>query len=1043
MVYVAGHGHGCGCADADDPRGPDVVPGDGRIGPGVEVGRWIADAERADAPTLFLLDPCWADATRADASAVRESVDRSGTSGRVWVIAAGEGEPGVCDGRFGRVLARVLDEVADTGLDADPARSHVAFSVVARRIRRVMAEPPGRGRPVYSTATPAAPDEPTPPFFPNPRFDPTAPGLAGVDPALRVFLESGVVGCGVVDGRARVGFVGRRSALRALVGWSDDVEMGGLRVVAGGPGVGKSALLSMLACAAHPVLVAAAPQVRRRLLADDPRCCPAAAAHMAAVHARGRTRHEILAAIVRQLVPDDPRPDDLLDAGALARLLGDGPHTPAILVDALDEALEPAATCADLADLAWIRRADRRPAVRLIVAARRRPMFDRLFELARAQGGLLDLDAADPDEVRADLAAYLRGRLAEVPGYRPPAMGAIREALARAVADRLASRGAEGAEWGAFLIADVFAHHVAAVPPPADPDEAARRGVLVPTELPAVLDLDLGVRADGEHVRAVLAALAHARGEGMPAEVALPLAGLFAPDLDPERARALPPDALFHVRATPDHDGTLLYRLRHRALVDHLVRRPRPDADPGAPSPGTGVPTAGAVLDRLLECVGRAGARRGWDAASPYVLRHVLGYAEAAGRLGELLADDAYLACGDPADLLAAFARAGMAERWMAAVVRPTPPPHGAVPPARRRLLALEAHRRGAPALAAWLNRTTAPGAWKPIAAGGTGLADEPRGPRHGHGRAVWAVAFATVAGRPVVVTGGQDDRIRIRRLDIPDPLGATLAEPVWWVHAIACATVRGRPIAATGSRDNAVRLWDLTSRARLGEPLTGHTGWVTALACVTLRGRPIVVSGSADATVRMWDPLTGRSIGTPLTGHTGPVHALACTVLDGRPFVVSGSADGTIRVWDPADGRPVGAPMTGHTGVVHALACTTVRGRPIVVSAAGDATARVWDPRAGTSLGRPLTGHADGVHAVACATVGGRSVAATGADDHTARIWDLDAGRLLDRILLPAPSRALTFTPRGLLIAFDTDIGLWARQPADTSGRRGAGGVP
>lgn len=271
--------------------------------------------------------------------------------------------------------------------------------------------------------------------------------------------------------------------------------------------------------------------------------------------------------------------------------------------------------------------------------------------------------------------------------------------------------------------------------------------------------------------------------------------------------------------------------------------------------------------------------------------------------------------------------------------------------------------------------------------------------------------ACATVAGRPVVVTGGQGDRIRIRRLDIPDPIDATLAEPVWWVHAIACTTVRGRPIAATGSRDNAVRLWDLTGRARLGEPLTGHTGWVTALACTTLHGRPIVVSGSADATIRMWDPLTGRPIGTSPTGHTGPVHAPACTVLDGRPVVVSGSADGTVRVWDPAEGRPVGAPMTGHTGVVHALACTTVRGRPVVVGAAGDATARVWDPRAGTPLGRPLTGHADSVHAVACGTVGGRSVAATGADDHTARIWDLDAGRLLDRVLLPAPSRALTFT--------------------------------
>ena len=62
-------------------------------------------------------------------------------------------------------------------------------------------------------------------------------------------------------------------------------------------------------------------------------------------------------------------------------------------------------------------------------------------------------------------------------------------------------------------------------------------------------------------------------------------------------------------------------------------------------------------------------------------------------------------------------------------------------------------------------------------------------------------------------------------------PLGEPLTGHTGPVQWGAWAAVAGRPVLATGGNDGTVRLWDPSSRAPLGEPLTGHTGsvwWVS-----------------------------------------------------------------------------------------------------------------------------------------------------------------------------------------------------------------------
>ncbi|MGW9273110.1 AAA family ATPase, partial [Embleya sp. NPDC055612] len=971
VVYVASHGK----ASGSNPGRVDVVPADARVGHGTNAAQWVDDAQECGVATLFLFDLC----RSGRAAALPHLVHGSHAPANAWVIAASGSGEDAYDGRFSLALAEVLEELARTGLDTDPARSHVPFSTVTRRVRRRVERMPGPVQSVQSTAMVLAEDEPALPFFPNPFHDPAAASVADVDPALRVFLAPG-------DARhfadkAGTQFTGRRSQLRALAPWLDDVDAGGLRVVVGNPGVGKSALLGALACAAHPELVPVAPHVRARL-ARDPQGCPSVNDRLAAVHARNRTTTEVFTSIARQLDPATT-PDEPLDAAGLTSLLLGAGEVPAVVVDALDEASDPVGLCAELVRLAGTVRADGRPAVRLLVATRPWPQFAALFDLAKAAGGLVDLDDADPDEVRADVADHLAGILATTPGYAPPRMRAIRERLARAVADRLSPPGGQRAQWGAFLVAGIFTRHLARIPAPDSVEAAVRLGSSVPTTLPAVLDLDLAAHPHGRDIRAILAATALARGEGMPLEVALPLAGLFA-DLDPERARILLPDALFYLRATPDTDGTLLHRLFHQALVDHLT-------DPST------TPTADDVLDHLLAThTTHDGHVRDWGTAPPYLLRHALKHAEAAGRLDELLADSEYLVHGDPAALVPAFPHAHTDDaRTARAVYRTSIGRHRHTDPTtRRRILTLDAARHNAaPLVTAFTDRTHA-GTWTAVAATGGHLNPAWRDTLTGHTGWVNAVACTVVDGRPMAVTGSDDRTVRVWDLTSGRPRGRPLTGHTDAVRAVACTVVDGRPVAVTGSDDHTVRVWDLTSGRPRGEPLTGHTDAVIAMACAVVDGRPVAVTGSDDDTVRVWDLTSEQPRGKSLMGPTGWVLAVACTVVDGRPVAVTGAGDCTVRVWDLTSGRPRGEPLTGHTDAVIAVACTVVDGRPVAVTGSRDHSVRVWDLFSEQPRGEPLPGHTGWVNAVACTVVDGRPMAVTGSDDRTVRVWDLIGNR-------------------------------------------------
>ena len=87
-------------------------------------------------------------------------------------------------------------------------------------------------------------------------------------------------------------------------------------------------------------------------------------------------------------------------------------------------------------------------------------------------------------------------------------------------------------------------------------------------------------------------------------------------------------------------------------------------------------------------------------------------------------------------------------------------------------------------------------------------------------------------------------------------------------MRSVAAAELDGRPVVISGGDDQTVRVWDLATGTPVGDPFTGHDGPVTAVAVAEVEGRPVVISGGDDQTVRVWDLATGTPVGDRFTGH-------------------------------------------------------------------------------------------------------------------------------------------------------------------------------
>jgi hypothetical protein len=597
--------------------------------------------------------------------------------------------------------------------------------------------------------------------------------------------------------------------------------------------------------------------------------------NFAAIHARQRSLTDICASLARQLSLTAEGYDG--SVGQLLARITERAEPPSIVIDALDEA-EDHQEVLDrlLLPLAQGYRPDGRPTCRLLVSMRPWTEFDEFREFADALGGLTDLDQIPMQQVRYDLENYISDLLRGYPPYDEVEYAGTRQTFAASVARTLTSGDdfAEGKQWGEFLVAGLYARHlVTAHEPIQDLANAAELGSRAPRSLPELLELDLSARTGLPWLRPMLAALAHARGEGMPARTAGNAASAFHSPLTAagpnahEIAETLKA-ARFYLRQATDIDGTTLYRLFHQGLADYLQSHPTTRDFPDQKRHGF----LNLFLLKPLGSADRSGRR--WDIAEPYLLRHAVHHAIDAidtGAVHRLAEDVEFLVHADIAAVKTLLDQHPL--NWLTGDDFATlaTAKQAASNQGRRQLLALLAARAGATEVARRLanppGRT--PLRWQPLWA----IGDQ-------SGPAVSAIAAAK--DQPLVAIGHADGSIVLRDCLSGRTISIPPHGPDAEVAALALGRSLGRLLLASITEDGRLKVYNgETGTLVVSHQLWPPPGWLDAncLELTTIAGRLAAVRTEWNGNWVATDIASGEDLASRAADTVGMID-LSDTVL-------------------------------------------------------------------------------------------------------------------------------------------------------------------
>ncbi|OCC13351.1 AAA family ATPase [Streptomyces sp. PTY087I2] len=1047
IIHVLAHGK-----LARETRKVYAVGGDGRLTTD-SLSRWVDMAERPatageDAPAVLLvLDLCHAGAVSADQ--LRSLLHPNHR--RVWVLAACQTDEPAYDGRLSIAVDEVLRGFASGALPLDESLPYIPIARFCREVARHV-EGQSAGGIQQTVVRPLAPlgdDLSHLRFFPNPRHDPAGSRFrSGVDPAVFTVLDD------VADtrhfviraagGEERVditvpSFTGRSDELRALTGWLEG-QGASLRVVTGVPGVGKSALVGALACAAHPLLREATEQVWRTSGGD----LPGMAEGLAVVHARRRRVPEILSSLAAQWGVESPGPGLPWTTHRLMVALHARPEPPSLIVDAVDEAEHPADLVATvLSPLASARRPDGQPLCRMLVATRPETGLGSLIETARAQGGLIDLGEVPVQRLRKDLVHFVRRTLRPADGRVSPWCSlAAAESLGETLADTLLSGTRE---WGEFLVAGLYLRLLRdRGTPPATKEEAETLGRAVPRSLDGVLDLDLELAArPGLHE--MLATLAWAEGAGMPESLLGHVAAVkpgSAGEEQPDTAHLLYA-VRFYLRRNVDREGTPVYRLFHQGLADRLRERSELNA--------------ATVWERLLATVGTTGSgRRRWASTEPYLLRHAARHSALAGRLGELLQDGEFLVHADPAPLAEELYH-GEGGPHGAVYLTSYGAHHSGPPDQRRDILAVDATRHQQYRLAAELTQDTGRRIlWTAGRSLHTGLLTT----LTGHRGMIRDLTTLEIHGRPHALTAGQDGTARLWDLASAAPT-LELDHHGSPVGGVVAGRTDGGRLAVTGCDNGELRGWDLAT-GHLLWTVRAHRGPVRSLVAVRYGWTPAVASAGGDRVIHYWDIATGAHLSSvEVSALITPVKRMSCVALEGKGDYVVAQHDivevlsvqgdkalippyaqphatyycfldlgeGLEPVQGDSDGNILAGPAilnADHADAVNDLAAVALDGSVYVLSGGADGIARLTHTD-GSS--RQVASHTTAITRVAVVPEAHGTRILTASEGGTVRVSDAAGHEIPQRH--PGHTHAinaLTLLPDGRLVSCSEDgtLALW-----------------
>jgi len=887
---------------------------------------------------LIVIDTCFAG--QGGAEALRASVSSlgEGDGKTLALLTAAYPREQIVAGDFARLFARAVKQPAVVGHEPPFLALGAITSVIDA----------DRSRPGWQTVSQSVLFGKTDqlPFFPNRRHNPQ---LRGLDLLTQLRIEQRELRLADLRGhflpRARgvdvpteAGwrFVGRDAALRDLVQWLSDADDRTARVVTGGPGSGKSAVIGRL-------VVLSDPDYRRTVPTEglSPDLRPPEASIATGVHARGLTSAQVLAALSAQAGVAADTPADLLREMGGRRLT--------VAIDAVDEALDPADLVAGL--LRPLAEAGPAAGLRLLVGTR--PHLVGSIGLT-GSGSVINLDSeryADPDSIYQYVLRGLESGGAPYAAAGPD----LTAEIARAVAD---------AAGHSFLVALIVTRTLLSQPRLPDPADSGWRASLPGTAADAMqADLETRLGAAAERARDLLRPLAFAAGAGLPwesvwAALASALSGRSYTDEDLIWLRR---QAGSYVVEAMESDRSV-YRLYHAALAEYL-RQGRYEAG-----------VHGAFTAFLISQVPAAARGLDWGRAHPYARAHLATHAQraGAGQLDHLLCDPGYLINAIPAGLLAALpaARAPAAERAGVAYQRAVHQFRGQPEEQRASYLEFAARIARAPELAAQVDarfprrRWSIPWThWPP---------EYPHRVLGGHLDALSGVlVVSTLEGKHVVVSIGEDANLRTWDLATAEPIGVY---PVGAAPLVAARAVRladHQVIIAVLSADGLLHLWDLVT-ATLLRTVSVIPAWRRRLAfllpldltleCLTVPGeRHFAFVGVRGRGASVWELPSGRQ------------------VADLRP--PANAAE--IGYLETAGGRVV---LVARTGVAEHWVFDVQEMRELPVDRGHARRSLLGSLR--EALGRTLV--------LFYASPSGEAVVAVQYSGRSAVVWDLSAGRPL-----------------------------------------------
>jgi Caspase domain len=939
---------------------------------------------------LIILDTCFAGEgiTAFSGRALKALSDRRWTDEwprGIYLIAAAQRRQQAQEGVFSKALCAAI---RTTGGRIPP---FLAPGDVVARVNTILRDVPQKAE--WMLATPLKDAVVT--LIPNPLWEPGRPEGLEVDTAWRA-------GAGASDSVAdRRYFTGRAQALRELVRWLEGEPDRRARVVTGGPGVGKSALLGWLVALSRADERAALDAAGA--LADIPiDTRPPVGAVDVAIDAHGKAIGDIVAAIAAGLGAAAATAAELVDA-AKAR-----ERVVTIVVDGLDEAVDSARLAREL-----LRRLALLPTVRLLVGTRpdgiSRPHEPRVKSLPGAE----EIDLDDERYLDAeDVVRYVRRRLLAVHDGGADSPYRERADLVDPLAAEVARRAG-----GNFLVARIVTSML--LKEPTATDVAAAR---IPASVAEAFDVLLdgfGGRLYGGLLRTtvtdLLRPLAYARGAG------LPRVGLWAPLAGALAAEAAEGDDAWRVRYTDGdldelfahagayvvesvEDGGSRYRLFHEALGERL----RAEAE--ALSVERRITRTLVDLSRP-----RAGDRPDWVSAPAYVRSHLASHAAASGLLDDLVRDPWFLACAEPMALLRALQR-GRDEESTALARRAYQMAwhHLVGKDITERLAYLEmvAHQQECEAFVGdtipsgtrmpWRTRWAN---WWPVTT--HRLLLQADGPVNG-------LAFLRHGDRGIVVASG---RRFVSVVDIAD--GSPIHEPILvaetsdpsraspdqlailpTIDALSVETVIGEQIIAAASGHGLIQTWRLADASPRWNPLQLLLSEVQGLFLTELSDRAVIVVGGRSlldntGVIGVFDLESGNALWESelQEAHPGQV-CLALCHGDDKRILISGGDDGKLRVWALDDGQllhEVDHAMLGGRSI-GPMAATSLAGRSIVLVGV-DESIQVWClGEQGLQLDHePRAGHSSGVTAVALVPEGRPPAYASVGKDLKLTQWRLD----------------------------------------------------